>query len=81
MNILVSGKVFAIKTQTNKDSGEVTLRAQFLKQDKDNGGAEIVDVKLTHDESINVNDIVKIPVKISTFNSNIFYTQTDKMLK
>ena len=79
MNILITGKVFAVSKK--EFEGAITEKAQFLNTDEKSGGAEIVDVKLTENGTVKVGDQVQVPVKVSSFNGKLFYSQVDKIIK
>ena len=79
--ILLIGQVYAIAKKMYKEE-EVTY-VQFLNK-SENGGVEIQQVKLTDKsdsatikEGINV----KIPVKVSSFENKMFFTQSEPILK
>jgi hypothetical protein len=79
MNIIIKGKIFAVSKK--EFEGNLTEKAQFLNQDEKSGGAEIIEVKLIENGVVKANDQVQIPVKISTFNGKLFYSQIDKIIK
>lgn len=79
--ILLVGQIYAISKKTFEDKEVVNV--QFLNK-LENGGVEIVSVKLTEEidiKNIKENILVQIPVKISSFNNKLFYTQIDKIVK
>lgn len=79
--ILLVGQIYAVAKKSFKE--EETTYVQFLNKNE-NGGVEIVSVKLTEEidiKNIKENILVQIPVKISSFNNKLFYTQIDKIVK
>jgi hypothetical protein len=78
MQLQIKGKIFAIARKEYE--GEVTEKIQFLNQ-LDNGGAEIVEVKMLETDQVKQNDQVIIPVKVTSYNGKLFYSQVDKIIK
>jgi hypothetical protein len=78
MQLQIKGKIFAIAKKEYE--GEVTEKVQFLNQ-LDNGGAEIVEVKMNQTDQAKQNDQVTIPVKVTSYNGKLFYSQIDKIIK
>lgn len=79
--ILLVGQVYAIAKKMYKEE-EVTY-VQFLNK-SENGGVEIQQVKLTDkNDSISIKEgiNVKIPVKVSSFENKMFFTQSEPILK
>lgn len=79
--ILLIGAVYAIAKKSFND--EDTTYVQFLNK-IDNGGVEIQQVKLTDKADISIikeGANVKIPVKVSSYQNKLFYTQVEPMLK
>lgn len=79
--LIIMGSVYAVAKKSFKE--EETVYAQFLNK-TENGGVEIQQVKMTDSQDIlnikeNVN--VKIPVKVSSFNNKMYFTQVEPMLK
>jgi len=79
--LIITGSIYAIATKEFKE--EKNIYAQFLNKNE-NGGVEVLQVKMTDKADISIlkeNMNVKIPVKISTFNGNLYYTQVEPMIK
>jgi hypothetical protein len=79
--ILLVGQVYAIAKKMYKEE-EVTY-VQFLNK-SENGGVEIQQVKLTDkNDSLSIKEgiNVKIPVKVSSFENRLFFTQSEPILK
>ena len=79
--ILLVGQVYAIAKKMYKEE-EVTY-VQFLNK-SENGGVEIQQVKLTDkSDSLSIKEgvNVKIPVKVSSFENKMFFTQSESILK
>ena len=79
--ILLVGQVYAIAKKMYKEE-EVTY-VQFLNK-SENGGVEIQQVKLTDkNDSLSIKEgiNVKIPVKVSSFENKMFFTQSEPILK
>ncbi len=79
--ILLIGQVYAIAKKMYKEE-EVTY-VQFLNK-SENGGVEIQQVKLTDkSDSLSIKEgvNVKIPVKVSSFENKMFFTQSESILK
>lgn len=79
--ILLIGQVYAIAKKLYKEE-EVTY-VQFLNK-SENGGVEIQQVKLTDkNDSLSIKEgiNVKIPVKVSSFENKMFFTQSEPILK
>ena len=79
--LLLIGQVYAIAKKLYKEE-EVTY-VQFLNK-SENGGVEIQQVKLTDKNdslSIKEGSTVKIPVKVSSFENKMFFTQSEPILK
>ena len=79
--ILLVGQVYAIAKKMYKEE-EVTY-VQFLNK-SENGGVEIQQVKLTDkNDSLSIKEgvNVKIPVKVSSFENKMFFTQSESILK
>ena len=73
MQLYIQGKIFAIRKRVTEE--QEIVYAQFLQ--KSENGATITDVKIIEDPQgyIKEERNVRIPVKISTFNNKIFFTQ------
>ena len=79
--LIIMGSIYAIAIKEFKE--EKTVYVQFLNK-TDSGGVEIQQVKM-----IEKNDIailkeglnVKIPIKISSFNNKLYYTQIEPIVK
>ena len=79
--ILLVGQVYAIAKKMYKEE-EVTY-VQFLNK-SENGGIEIHQVKLTDkSDSLSIKEgaTVKIPVKVSSFENKLFFTQIESIVK
>lgn len=79
--LIITGNVYAVAKKNFKD--EETTYAQFLNK-TDNGGVEIQQVKMTDTQdilSIKENVNVKIPVKVSSFNNKMYFTQVEPLIK
>ncbi|MDX9900901.1 MAG: hypothetical protein RBT22_05330 [Aliarcobacter sp.] len=79
--ILLIGQVYAVAKKMYKEE-EVTY-VQFLNK-SENGGVEIQQVKLTDkNDSLSIKEgvNVKIPVKVSSFENKMFFTQSESILK
>jgi hypothetical protein len=79
--LLLIGQVYAIAKKMYKEE-EVTY-VQFLNK-SENGGVEIQQVKLTDkSDSLSIKEgvNVKIPVKVSSFENKLFFTQSEPILK
>ena len=79
--LLLIGQVYAIAKKMYKEE-EVTY-VQFLNK-SENGGVEIQQVKLTDkSDSLSIKEgiNVKIPVKVSSFENKMFFTQSEPILK
>jgi len=79
--IIFIGTVFAVARKSFE--GQETIYAQFLNKNE-NGGVEIQQVKITDPkDSINIKEgnSVQIPVKISTYQNKLFFTQIEPVLK
>ena len=79
--ILLIGQVYAVAKKMYKEE-EVTY-VQFLNK-SENGGVEIQQVKLTDkSDSLSIKEgiNVKIPVKVSSFENKMFFTQSEPILK
>ena len=79
--ILLIGQVYAVAKKLYKEE-EVTY-VQFLNK-SENGGVEIQQVKLTDkNDSLSIKEgvNVRIPVKVSSFENKMFFTQSEPILK
>ena len=79
--LVIIGHIYAIAKKSFKE--EETTYAQFLNK-TDNGGVEIQQVKMTDNQdiaSLKEGLNVKIPVKVSSFNNKMYFTQGEPMLK
>lgn len=79
--LLLIGQVYAIAKKMYKEE-EVTY-VQFLNK-SENGGIEIQQVKLTDkNDSLTIKEgaNVRIPVKVSSFENKMFFTQSEPILK
>lgn len=79
--LIIAGSIYAVAKKSFQN--EDTVYAQFLNK-TDNGGVEIQQVKMTDMQdiiSIKENANVKIPVKVSSFNNKMYFTQVEPMIK
>ncbi len=79
--LLYIGTVYAVAKKTYND--EETVYAQFLNKN-DDGGVEIQQVKITENVDIPIikeGANVKIPIKVSTYQNKLYFTQSDSMVK
>ncbi|WP_457747495.1 hypothetical protein [Sulfurimonas sp.] len=79
--ILYIGTVYAVAKKAYND--EETIYAQFLNKTED-GGVEIQQVKITEPADYTIikeGANVKIPVKISTYQNKVYFTQIEPMVK
>jgi hypothetical protein len=79
--ILLVGQVYAIAKKMFED--KETTNVQFLNK-LENGGVEILQIKLTiNEDALNIkeNTNVKIPIKISSYQGKLYYTQVEPILK
>lgn len=79
--LVILGSIYAIAKKSFKE--EETVYAQFLNK-QENGAVDILKVKMVikNDiENIKEGQNVKIPVKISSYEGNLFYTQIEAILK
>jgi len=79
--IILIGKIYAIAKKQFEE--QETVYAQFLNK-QDNGGVEIQQVKITDIEDIqNLKEgqNVKIPVKVSSYQNKLYFTQIEPGIK
>jgi len=79
--LLITGQIYAIAKKVFED--KETVYAQFLNK-QENGGVEILQVKITIADDISIikeGIKVKIPVKVSSFNNTMYYTQVEPLIK
>lgn len=79
--LILAGQVYAIAKKTFQE--EETVYVQFLNK-VDNGGVEIQQVKLVEKAdiaTIKEGVSVKIPVKVSSYQNKLFFTQTEAIIK
>lgn len=79
--LILAGQVYAIAKKTFQE--EETVYIQFLNK-VDNGGVEIQQVKLVEKAdiaTIKEGVSVKIPVKVSSYQNKLFFTQTEAIIK
>ncbi len=79
--LIIIGTVYAIAKKSFE--GQDTVYAQFLNK-KENGGVEIQQVKMT--DIIDIDNLkegqnLKIPVKVSSYQNNMYYTQVESIVK
>ncbi len=78
-NITINGKIISVleKSFENKK----TIYAQFL-MESETKGMEILKVKITNENDISKiekDNLVSIPVSISSVNGNIFFSQIEQI--
>lgn len=81
IKLVIIGNIFAISAKEYKE--EKNVYVQFLNK-TESGGAEIIKVKMTDKADIAAlkeNASVRIPVKVSSYNNALYYTQAEAMLK
>jgi ATP-dependent Zn protease len=81
IKILFIGTIYAVAKKAYND--EETVYAQFLNK-TENGGVEIQQVKITEQNDlthIKEGQNIKIPVKISSYQNKIYFTQIEPMVK
>ena len=79
--LIIAGSIYAISKKSFE--GQETIYAQFLNK-KDDGGVEIQQVKITDPQDVGVlkeGINVKIPVKISSYQNKLYFTQIEPILK
>lgn len=79
--LILAGQVYAIAKKTFQE--EETVYVQFLNK-VENGGVEIQQVKLVEKAdiaTIKEGVSVKIPVKVSSYQNKLFFTQTEAIIK
>ena len=79
--LLITGQIYAIAKKVFED--KETVYAQFLNK-QENGGVEILQVKLTDSNDISLikeGMKIKVPVKVSSYNNAMYYTQTETLIK
>ena len=79
--LIIAGSIYAISKKAYE--GQETVYAQFLNK-KEDGGVEIQQVKITDSQDVlllkeGLN--VKIPVKVSSYQNKMFFTQVEPILK
>ena len=79
--LIITGQVYAIAKKQYED--QETVYAQFLNK-QENGGVEIQQVKMTDAADIHglkEGQTVKIPVKVSSFQNKLYFTQIEPIVK
>ncbi|MGB6328251.1 MAG: hypothetical protein WBF48_04950 [Halarcobacter sp.] len=79
--LILAGKVYAVATKSFND--EETIYAQFLNK-QENGTVDVLKVKMTEQEDIQAlkeGMVIKIPIKISSYEGRMFYSQTEALIK
>jgi hypothetical protein len=79
--LILAGQVYAIAKKTFQE--EETVYVQFLNK-VENGGVEIQQVKLIDKSdlvTIKEGISVKIPVKVSSYQNKLFFTQVEPIIK
>ena len=77
--LIFVGNIYAIAKKMYED--KETVNIQFLNK-LPNGGIEIIQVKLTDEndsKTIKEGELVQIPIKVTSFNGKIYYTQVEKI--
>ena len=79
--LIIIGQVYAIAKKQYED--QETVYAQFLNK-QENGGVEIQQVKMTEItdiQGLKEGQTVKIPVKVSSYQNKLYFTQTEPIVK
>ncbi len=79
--LIFIGQVYAVAKKQFEE--QETVYAQFLNK-QDNGGVEIQQVKMTeHSDIQNLKEgqAVKIPVKVSSYQNKLYFTQIEPIVK
>ncbi len=79
--LIILGQVYAIAKKTFEN--QETVYTQFLNK-QENGGVEIMQVKMTHKEDISTLKEglnIKIPIKVSSYQGKLYYTQIEPIIK
>ena len=79
--LIIIGQVYAIAKKQYED--QETVYAQFLNK-QENGGVEIQQVKMTEIadiQGLKEGQTVKIPVKVSSYQNKLYFTQIEPIVK
>jgi len=79
--IIFIGQVYAVAKKQFEE--QETVYAQFLNK-QDNGGVEIQQVKMTElsdIQNLKEGQAVKIPVKVSSYQNKLYFTQIEPIVK
>ncbi len=79
--LIFIGQVYAVAKKQFEE--QETVYAQFLNK-QDNGGVEIQQVKMTElsdIQNLKEGQAVKIPVKVSSYQNKLYFTQIEPIVK
>ncbi len=79
--LIFIGQVYAVAKKQFEETE--TVYAQFLNK-QDNGGVEIQQVKMTElldIQNLKEGQAVKIPVKVSSYQNKLYFTQIEPIAK
>ena len=79
--LIIIGQIYAIAKKQYED--QETVYAQFLNK-QENGGVEIQQVKMTEItdiQGLKEGQTVKIPVKVSSYQNKLYFTQIEPIVK
>ena len=79
--LIIIGQVYAIAKKQYED--QETVYAQFLNK-QENGGVEIQQVKMTEItdiQGLKEGQTVKIPVRVSSYQNKLYFTQIEPIVK
>ncbi len=79
--LIFIGQVYAVAKKQFEETE--TVYAQFLNK-QDNGGVEIQQVKMTElldIQNLKEGQAVKIPVKVSSYQNKLYFTQIEPIVK
>jgi len=79
--LIFIGQIYAIAKKQFEE--QETVYAQFLNK-QENGGVEIQQVKMTDIadiQNLKEGQSVKIPVKVSSFQNKLYFTQIEPIVK
>jgi cold shock CspA family protein len=79
--LVLIGQVYSIARKQFEE--QETVYAQFLNK-QENGGVEIQQVKITDIadiQSLKEGQNVKIPIKVSSFQNKLYFTQIEPIVK
>lgn len=79
--LIFIGQIYAVAKKQFEE--QETVYAQFLNK-QDNGGVEIQQVKMTElsdIQNLKEGQSVKIPVKVSSYQNKLYFTQIEPIVK